>query len=866
MTNKPPSNVPPKWPLRLLRFFLKDSYLEEIEGDMEEIYQENLANFSSKRSRLLYTLEAVKLLRPSLIKHISSPQYLINWSMFRHNFTIAFRHFRRYKNSFSINLMGLSTGLACFILIFLWVQDEWRMDKFHTNDAQLYQVMVDLGNGSSSSTNTAGPTGEGLVADMPEVLAAVTARTKSINSNTLSIEDTHLRAKGLFASEDFFRLFSYDLLEGTIDQTLTDIASIVISESLAQRFFGQSSDVVGKQLVLEQEHNLMITGVFKDPSRHSSLQFDYVLPFKAWSSENTWVNQWGNRHPQTFLLMDEQVDMEAFNTKIANYLSLKMEGGETENSLFAVKYSDNYLYGTYEGRIQSGGRIKYVWLFSLIAVFILLIACINFMNLSTARATRRQKEVGIKKSLGAHRFSLIMQYLSESTFITTLSLLLALFIVLLFLPEFNEITAKQLRLTWDLGLFKFLLGTVLLTGLLAGSYPAFFLSKLKPISIIKGKLNGVGGALWLRKGLVVLQFSLSIILIASVWVVYQQIQFTQTQNLGYKRDNIILFEKEGRMEEVENTQSFLAEMRRIPGVLATSSIDNTLTHSDWSINSVQWPGKSPDDRSAFELIQIDYGMIELLGMEMAAGRTFSEQFQTDSTGLVFNEAAIRLMGLEEPVGMQLDMWNGTFEIIGVVKDFHFESFHKQVKPLVMYLGDHGRYIMVKIDGQRTEQTLGQLHTLYQTSNPGFSLDYSFLDEDYAALYVAEQRVSMLSRYFAGLAILISCLGLFGLAMFTAAKRRKEMGIRKILGASSYHLVRLLSDDFTKMVMLSIFIALPISYFMARAWLEGFAFSINLQWWYFVGAGFLALLIAWLTVGLQMANATRLNLVECLREE
>ncbi|MBX2874366.1 MAG: ABC transporter permease [Saprospiraceae bacterium] len=864
----PDHPTPPRWPLTLLRFFIRDQYLEEIEGDLEEVYFEFAEVHTERRARWLYTLEVIRLFRPNLIKKLLSPSHHIHLDMFKHNLTISLRSYWRQKSSFLINLIGLSTGLACFLLITLWIKDELAMDKFHANDAQLYQVMeqVTSPNSIGTTTNTAGPVAATLVEELPEVLAGVTARTKSINPNTLSVGDVNLKAKGLYATEDLFRLFSFELLAGSPDQALADPNSIVLSESLAKRLFEQASAATGQSLELAHESALTVTGVFKDTPAASSLQFDYVLPFRSWSQENTWVNEWRNSHPQAFLLLDESADIDQLNEKIAGYIGQKTEGEDSHRQLFVRKYSDNYLYGGFENGVQSGGRIEYVRLFSLIALFILMIACINFMNLSTARATRRLKEIGVKKSLGATRGSLISQYISESTLLAFLSCIVALGIVWVALPQFNLITNKELHISFDAFTIGFLLLTIIGTGLLAGSYPALYLSGLKPILIIKGTLKSSWGELLVRKGLVVVQFALSVILIVSVWVVYQQIQYTQDKHLGYNRDNVLLIEKEGKMETPEAAQTFLAEMERIPGVQGAASLDNTMTHSDWRTNGVEWPGKDPADRTAFEVIQVDYDAIELLDMEMAAGRTFSRAFGSDTTAIIFNEAAIKHMGLEDPVGMQLDMWGGSPEIIGVVKDFHFESLHEVVDPLIMYLGDHGRYMMVRVDGQRTNATISAIRNLYQTSNPGFALDYQFLDDEYAALYAAENRVSTLSRYFAGLAVLISCLGLFGLAMFSAAQRRKEIGIRKVLGATYFQLIRLLSLDFTRMVGIAILIGLPISYYLLKNWLSSFAFRIDLQWYYFIGAGLLSLLIAWLTVLLQMTQATRVNPVESLRNE
>lgn len=863
----PPHISPPKWPVHLLRMMLKQDYVEEIEGDMEEIFYDYLTHLSVRQAKIRYSWEVFKLLRPILTKKLFSQSPLIHMSMVKHDFIITLRHYLRNKTTFFIHLIGLSTGIACFLLIFLWVRDEFKVDKFHQNDDNLYQVLenVDRGKGIRTGTNTSGPLGTSLVEDMPEVIASVTARTKSINPFTLNTNTKNLKAKGLFASKDFFKLFSFQLIEGSSTQVLTDPTSIVISESLAKRFFGQSKNILGKIIELQHEWPLQISGIFKDPPPHSTLQFDYVLSYEAWAAENTWVNSWRSSHPQTFLLLKPQTHIQAFNTKIKDYLAKQTEDEEAHRQIFVSKFSDQYLYGTYTEGVQNGGRIEYIGLFSSIAFFILLIACINFINLSTANATQRMKEIGIKKSLGARKSSLLIQFLGESIIISTLALGLALLFIYLFLPTFNAITEKQLLLEWHPNLLLAFLGIILFTGFVAGSYPSFYLSRLNPVATLKGKLSQLGEIAWMRKGLVIIQFTLSTVLIVSVWIIYQQIAFTQNQHLGYENENILLFRKEGNLLNVDNSTTFLEEVKRIPGVIQASSMGNTMTESDYGTNSIQWQGKDPHDQTIFDVIQVNYNMMELLEMEMKKGRFFSRSYGADSSKLIFNEAAVKHMGLSDPLGTRIS-WGRDYEIIGIVKDFHLESFHEEIQPAVFYLGTYGHMVMIKLAANSVPSTISQIESAYQKANPGFTLDYTFLDEDYAALYKSEKRISILSRYFAGLAILISCLGLFGLALFTATKRQKEIGIRKVLGANMVQLIFLLSREYTFMVGLAIVFALPISYVLAQNWLDTFAFSISLQWWYFFGAGILALGIAWCTVSIQTVKVARMNPVASLRDE
>ena len=790
--------------------------------------------------------------------------------MLRHTFLLIYRNFQRFRSTFFINLIGLSSGLACALLIFLWVNDELSVDKFHQRDTQLYQVMENQhqADGINTQEGTPGLLAESLAEDLPEIeYAAAVAPAVWFGDFTMSVANKNVKAPGQFAGKDFFTIFSYPLQQGEKGQVLADKNSVVISESLARRLFGTTEDVVGRTLdwhILQFTQPAIVSGIFADLPAQSTAQFDFILSFEAFKELNPSVLSWGNNGPSTFLVLQEETDVTAFNKKIEHYLDGKYEDNDYR-TLFARPYSSGYLYGTYENGVLAGGRIEYVRLFSIIALFILLIACINFMNLSTAKASRRVKEVGIKKAIGAGRSTLIAQYLSESFLMSFLSLLVAIVLVGLFLPQFNSITGKQLSLVFTAPLTLSFLSITLLTGLLAGSYPALYLSGFNPVAVLKGKLNSSVGELWARKGLVVFQFALSVILIVSVWVVYQQISFVQNRNLGYDKDNLISFPMEGTV--AESPETFLAEVKRIPGVANASSMQQNVVGNESSTVGLGWEGSNPDEVIEFQNFSVGYGMIETLGLEMVKGRSFSHDFSTDSSAIIFNETAIALMGLTDPVGATINLWGEDRQIIGVIKDFHFESLHQAVKPAFLKADfDFAMTIVARLKAGEEQATLARLQDFYQKFNPGYSFDYQFVDADYQALYAAEQRVSTLSKYFAGLAILISCLGLFGLAAFTAERRLKEIGIRKILGASNLGIVRLLSGDFTKMVLVAILIALPVSYFVAQRWLEDFAFSIDLQWWYFAGAGAIALFIAWFTVGLQTVKAARVNPAECLRDE
>ncbi|WP_316820954.1 ABC transporter permease [Pedobacter gandavensis] len=790
--------------------------------------------------------------------------------MFQHHLLLIYRNFKRYKSSFLINLLGLTAGLCCALLIYLWVMDEVHMDKFHAHTDQLYQVMENEKTSSGINTRdaTSGLLAEALKKDMPEVELAVTTSPAFwlAESKVNMGNNPGIKAAGKFAGKDFFKLFSYPLLAGKIDQALTGKNNIAISEGLAKKLFS-STDVLGKEMVwsnseMNGEHHALISGVFKDVPANSSEKFDFLLPLDVLFGDSTYL-KWGNLGPNTFLQLKKGTDPAQFSAKIEDFMEKK---GHVYRRLFIRPAADAYLYGKYENGLVRGGRIDYVKLFSLIAIFILVIACINFMNLSTAKASRRMKEVGIKKVMGASRKSLILQYMSESMLLTLLSLFLALLGVELFLPQFNDITGKELMLHFDLNMVIVLLAIALFTGLFSGSYPALYLSGFNPAAALKGKLGKTMAELWTRKGLVVFQFTLSVILIVSVFVIYKQIEYVQTQSPGYKKDNVMYFETEGKLQG--NIGTFLKEVRKIPGVISAGGMDrNFLGDLSATTGSFKWEGMDPKEIIKFQKGKISADMVETLGMQMAAGRSFSDKYGADSSKVLVNEAAIKVMKIKDPIGKTFGIWGEDFQIVGVIRDFNYESMHEAVKPMFFkYASKDLTRVMIKMKAGLERETLAGIQEFYKEFNPGYVLTYRFLDQDFQEQYVAENRVAVLSRYFSALAVIISCLGLFGLATFTAERRLKEIGIRKVLGASEASIIMILSKDFTKPVIAAILIALPMSYIMTRYWLNTFAYRIELQVWYFVAAGLLALFIAWLTVAIQAVKAATVNPIQCLKTD
>ncbi len=788
--------------------------------------------------------------------------------MFRNYFRIAWRNMIKDKQFTFLNVFGLSAGLACTLLIWFWVHDELSVDRSFEKGDQIYQLMERrTATGQTGlSDESSGMLGEALATTMPEIeYSAALAPHEWFQKFTLSAGEKNIKAYGQYAGKDYFNIFSFKLLDGKKDQVLRNKNSIVISDELARKLFGTTENLVGKPVHFQHERDFFVSGVFEKPGSNSSQQFDFVLSFDYMKDAYSWVTSWYNTGPHNFVLLKKGTDINAFNKRIEGVV--REHTGDSTRQAFALPFADNYLLYTFSHGSQTGGKIAYVRLFSIIALFILVIACINFMNLSTAKASRRMKEVGIKKVLGAGRKQLIFQFLTESVIFSALAMILAIGIALLLLPAFNKLTGKEIVLRPDTSLVLTLAGIMLVTGLLSGSYPAIYLSGFKPISILKGKLQTSVAEIFSRKGLVVFQFTLSALLIISVLVVYRQIRFIQTTNPGYNKENVVKFNAEGKV--LSNEDAFVDEVKKIPGVVNACYTWHEMIGRNYGDYGLSWDGKNPNERDYFEGFGGGYGFIETMGIQLIAGRAYSKNFGDEGSKIILNEAAVKLMHLQDPVGKTVSYLQKPRQIIGVVKDFHFESLHEPVKPCFISLDGPGNIwhkMMVRINAGDQASTLNAIQKLYASYNPGFPFEYGFLDEAYQKQYLTESRVSILSRYFAGLAILISCLGLFGLATFTAQKRQKEIGIRKVVGASVNNIVFMLSKDFLKLVLLAIVIAFPLAWWLMAVWLRGFAYRVSIGTEVFLITGASVIAITLLTISVQAIKAALSNPVKSLKSE
>ncbi len=806
--------------------------------------------------------------------------------MLKHNIKLFFRNIKKNKNTFLINAFGMSTGLACALLITIWVLDELSVDRFHEKGDRLVQVLQNLPtpNGIETDDVTQGPLAKALTSEFPEVEQTVSVLDNSWFEGEKFLltdgGDKFFSADNQFASKNYFSIFSYPLLYGSPDQVLANTNGVVISEQMAKKLF-QTTDVIGK--TVEWVHDeyggtYTVSGVFKELPDNSTAQFDAVFNIDVFLAQNEKLKEWNDSDLMTYAVLKPNTSLNSFNTKIKNFLKTKNE--HFPETYFAQIYGERYLHGNYENGVVSGGRIQYVRLFSLIALLILIIACVNFINMATAKASTRIKEIGVKKSVGAQRKSLMFQFTVESVVIACISMTFALLIVLLLLPQFNIISGKELNLDYSLNLFLGIFFITLCTGVMAGIYPAMFLSGLSALNGLKGNLVKNSGGHFIRKSLVVFQFVTSVVLIASVFIIYKQMDFIQHKNLGFNKEHIIWFSSgvlESNMNETdgegglskEEIESFLQILKNTPGVLNATNFRHTMMADFGTTTGVDWPGKDSEQNSLFAQIAGGYDFIETMQIHLKVGRTYSKKFKTDNEKIIFNEAAIEQMGMKDPVGKVINLWGKDREIIGVTKDFNVDKLYNKVMPVFMTLsdGNFASNIMVRMEPGNDTSTIERVKKAYQDYFiKGMPFDFRFLDDNYQALYESEKRVADLSKYFAGLATVISCLGLFGLAVFTTQRRKKEISIRKVLGQSAAQVTAMLSSEFVKLILISILIALPIAYLLANSWLSRFAYRIPLKFWYFLGAGIVALLVAMITVGSQAIQAANKNPVDGLREE
>ncbi len=887
---------PPRWAARLLQSYCAPHLLEEVQGDLQEEFDYQVKRIGRRRARMDYIRHVFGFLKPFALKRKSSNNStsFLNMNMLQHYCIVALRNMVRHKSFSAINIIGLTLGMTCCLFIFLWVRDEQQVDEFLVNGRNLYCVYERHNSNGQISGNYGSPVrvvanrGEMVLRDVkdviPEVhLASFYATAYELpwgHPETFQVGDKIYKLKGSRAGEDFFKMFSYPIIAGDALTALKDISSIAISRKMADLFFDNPRSAIGKSIRYENKRDFVVTAVFENVAPASSLQFDYLM---SWEAQMNGL-EWASNEARLFLQLRENSDpgnVEVSLNKLQQQRMDKNAGYTSEAGL--QPFGDQYLHSNFINGKPQGGRIEYVRIFSGAALFVLIMACINFMNLATARSVKRAKEVGVRKVVGSSRFHLIGQFFGESILFSLLALIVSLALLHLLLPAFNDLTGKQINSpitnpsTW-----LALTGIMVFTGLVAGSYPALFLSSLKPVRILKGVVRFTASAIWLRKGLAIFQFALSIILLIATIVISRQTNFVQQTNLGYDRENLLYIQIEGELMKYDKYTSFKEKASTMPGVAMVDRSTETPHAMEFQVDvddgnaetrtgddAINWEGKEKDASVGFRVASVGFDFNKIMKLKIVEGRDYSRTHATDSAdAFMVNEEAVKQMALKEPIGKWVSAWNKKGHIIAVLKDYHTNSLHKPITPLILDVKEYEYFgvIIVRTEPGKTKEALAGLETVYKEINPNYPFAFQFVDVEYDKLYRNEQVMTKLSNAFALVAIAISCLGLLGLVMFSAEQRIKEIGVRKVLGATVTNIVSLLSKDFLALVVVSFVIAAPVAGYFMNEWLQGFAFKIALSWWIFAVAGGGALLIALLTISVQAIQSAIANPVKSLRAE
>ena len=795
--------------------------------------------------------------------------------MFKNYIITALRNIKKNNVYSLLNISGLAIGMAAFVLIFLYVEYELSFDQWHDNADRIFRVVQKQpGNvylGSDRFAVTPSPLAAALMEDFPEVVAAT--RINNFREAPFSYREKHFVEKaGLWADPHFFNVLSFELVSGDPETALTDPHSILLSESQAKKYF-ENEDPLGKTINYNDRHDLVVTGVFEDFPKNSHFSGNIILPFEAQATfSNRNLDTWGNNSYYTYFLLQEGADPKALEEKLPALIK-KYSGGKGWDSAehYLQPLTRIHLYSNINFEIAPNSDIKYIYLFSSIAFLILIIACINYVNLATARSAKRSKEVGMRKVVGAHRNQLIKQFLGESTLITLMAFLLTLGLVVLSLPSFSRFVERDISFNplKDPVLLAGILITFAVVALLAGGYPAAYISRYRPISVLKGSSDRGRKSVFFRNTLVVFQFVISILLILSTVVVYNQLQYIQNREMGYNREHIVVLRPRDTNLR-KQIDVFKTELKNHPDILHVSSSTSLPNHIS-SSTFAGWPGKPEDLDIPIYVCEADYDFVDVFELKMAAGRNFSREFTSDSNGaFLVNESTVKAIGWEEPLGRAFNRWGNdepAGQIVGVLKDFHMHSLHQEISPLYVFLNPNNySYLSVKIRGENIPSTLAYIEETFDAFSPSFPFEYSFFDEVFDRAYRAEQRIGRLFSTFTLLTIFIACLGLFGLASFTAEARTKEIGIRKVLGASVPSIIRLLNQEYVKKVALAAVVAWPLGLYAMSMWLQNFHYRIKLGVFPFLLSGLAAMTIALMTVSYQTFRAAATNPADTLHYE
>jgi putative ABC transport system permease protein len=865
--------IPPALAQKFLLSLLRVDLAEEVLGDLDEKFYFNVKTKSPFKAKISYWYQVFHYLRPFAIRR-SKSMYSTSCTLYRSYFKIGWRNLLKNKTYSLINIGGLSIGLACCISIGLYIWDEFSYDRFHKRFRDIYRVVDQqvMGGDIFDIAATPGPLGSALMSDFPEVqqFCRVTRMRSAgiLQQGEAAVEPQEL----LVVDNTFFHVFDFKLIQGNREKALREPNDVVITRSMAAKFFGpdwQSAGILGKQIQFSDDRVLTLVAIAEDPPTNSHIQFDVLLSCRHDELNSPYYN-WNSNNYHTYILLDPTADAHALNFKLYKHLG-KYVSNTTDITLSLQALSDIYLYSNFDFQTDwsKTSDIVYVKIFLAVGLIVLLIAISNFVNLSTARATKRAKEVGVRKVIGALHKQLVSQFLSESLILTFLSVCLALFLLQLLLPLLNTIANKSLHIPFQEPWFlSAIIGFTVLVTLMAGIYPAFHLSNFQPVKVLKGLFSSRSGQMF-RRSLVVGQFTFSIILIIGTIVIYKQLTFLQNKNLGFDKSQLLYVAlKNDLPSKALLMKSDLQNQASIAGVSVAS---NNLIDVVRSTGAVEWEGKVSDDKILLTHMNVDYDFLSTTGMTLLTGRNINPLIASDTvSAYLVNETAARRMGWNptEALGKKLAMWGYKGEVIGVVRDFHFRPLTATIEPFLFryWPRESCSGLFVKAKANQVQEAISTVEKIYKKYDAKSTPYYQFVDEGLQNQYGREQNTARIVLCFSVIAILVSCLGLFGLAAYTAEQRVKEIGIRKVLGASVSSIVRLLSQDFAKLVIIAILIASPVAWWSMDHWLQAFAYKINLEWWMFALSGVAAIGIALLTVSFQSVKAALVDPAKNLRSE
>ena len=791
--------------------------------------------------------------------------------MIRNYFKIAFRIFHKEKSATFTNVLGMSLGITCSILIYLWLQDELRYNNFVEDENRICYVMTNhpMTGGDIKTWPT---TPQPLKAVLEEKYPAIEKVVLLTWESPMDFKKSNgfLQENGTYASPEIFEIFQIPFVEGNYTPLFEKTKAIVISESFAKHYFGKdwkTSNVIGQFITKDNEEAYELVGVYKNLPKQSTLQFDFVIPYTEKLSKNPWLKHWGNFQNQMYVRLANGVSKEQANDRIKNAIIDNRPDEATTEELLLQPFTDQYLYNNFEGGKVSGGRIEYVHLLAIAAIFILLLASINFINLSTARAAKRSKETGVRKVLGALKRSLKIQFIIESILITLFGFIISIVIILVLLPKFNELTDKQIDVHFFTPEFMaYTVGFAILLGLCSGIYPAFYLSALSPVKSLKGVFTHNRKEAFFRKTLIVFQFMITIIMIIGAISVYKQVSYIQNKNIGFNKENLVEVYM-GDINPIGNYEVYKRELLEKPGILEVAPISQNILNIGNSTSDPEWDSKTTDEITSFTIMCSDPDFLKTTGIKLKSGRNFSWKIATDTSNFIINQAAKKVMRMKDPIGQNLGFWDRKGKIIGVIDDVHIHSLHSAIEPFIIRYDPPMTYkMLVRIEADKTSQAIASLEKLHHKFNPGKIFNYNFISDMYRGQYKSEYLIKDLVLYFTIIAIFISCLGLLSLIAYTTNQRSKEISIRKVLGASIMTILRLLSKDFLFLIIISIIISIPIAYYIIEGWLENFAYRITLDWMLFFISGLAAIMITIFIISVQVLKAATANPIKSLKTE